>query len=738
MRLGEYLLNQGYLTNKDIEEATQYQKIHDCKIGKALISLGYITYRQLVIALYKFNKTDVYDTSLLEALLSNKEITKEQLNIALAYEKKHGGLIGEILVSLDIITYDILLNYISKELDSENNVKYIAAVRFGDILLDRKLISIKQLKDVLDFQQQNGGRIGNILARKKLLSQKQVDEIANAIRDQARLPLGELLILNKEITREQLDRTLSFQLRSGGKLGDIMLSLEIISREVLYKYIAKQFELGSAGDSVEIQNLNNISFEVARKYNIALINKLDDHYIVATAEILDNEAISDIEKHLDMKMEQVLTSQFAIDKYWTTIYGKDLVEESINKLKYEQPQNSASITFTKRQKITPIIIGILIIIGAIFKPLMVFIVISVLIQILYFILSFYKTMILMKGINKDAQVRITKEELEAIDERKLPIYTILIPLYKEKGMLKGIVKNINDMDYPKSKLDVRLLLEEDDKETIKVAKAMKLPSCFTTLVVPTSIPKTKPKACNYGLIGSRGEYVVIYDAEDRPSLDQLKKVYLTFKKEPEECICVQCKLNYFNSRQNILTNWFTEEYSMWFELLLPGVVQLKIPVPLGGTSNHFKLQKLKQVGAWDPYNVTEDADLGVRLYKTSNTTVVLDSITWEEATSNIGNWIRQRSRWIKGYMQTWLVHMRSPVKLFKEIGFRGFFGFQAMILSSILLPLINPFLWALMIIWFVCKAYWVPLLFPGAIAYLALILFIVGNCNYSAIKINFI
>lgn len=727
MRLGEYLLDQGYVHNKDIEEATQYQKINGGPIGKALVSLGRITYRQLVIALYKFNKTDVSDVSLLDALLSNKEITREELNIALANKKNNGGIIGEILVSLDIITYDTLLNYISKELDSENNVKYIASLRFGDVLLDRKLVTVKQLKDVLDFQQQNGGRIGNILVEKKFLSQKQVDAIAKEIREQTRLPLGELLILNREINREQLDKALSFQQISGGKLGDIMLSLEIISRDVLYKYIAKQFEMGSAGENLEIQDLNKIPFEIAKQYNIALIKKLDDHYIIATAEILDNEAISDIKKHLDMEIELVLTSLFAIDKYWTSIYGNDLVEESINELKDDQPENSASVTFTKKQKITMLIITILIILGSIFKPLKVFMGISIFIQLLYFILSLYKTMILMKGINKDAQVRISKEELEAIDERKLPIYTILIPLYKEKEMLKGIVKNINDMDYPKSKLDVRLLLEEDDTETIKAAKIMKLPSCFTTLVVPTSIPKTKPKACNYGLIGARGEYVVIYDAEDRPSLDQLKKVYLTFKKEPEECICVQCKLNYFNSSQNILTNWFTEEYSMWFELLLPGVVQLKIPVPLGGTSNHFKLKKLKQVGAWDPYNVTEDADLGVRLYKTSNTTVVLDSITWEEATSNVGNWIRQRSRWIKGYMQTWLVHMRSPVKLFKEIGFRGFFGFQAMILSSILLPLINPFLWTLMIIWFIFHAVWVPMLFPGIIAYLALILFIVGN-----------
>lgn len=727
MRLSEYLLDQGYISNEDIQQATQYQKIHGGKLGEALVALRKLTYRQLMIALYKFNRTEVSNVSLAESLLSNKEITKDQLDTALSYQKKHGGLIGEILVTLDIISYDTLLNYISSELTSENNVKYIASVKIGDILLDRKILTVKQLKDVLDFQQENGGRIGSILVSKKILSQKRVDEIASEIKQRSTLPLGELLILNKEITRQQLDEAISFQQKSGGKIGHIMLSLEMISRDVLYKYIAKQFEMGSTGENIKFQDINPLSYEIASKYNIAIINKIDDHYIVATAQVLKDLDVCDIEKHLEMKIEQVLTSQFSIDEYWTVIYGTDLTKESISRLKNEQPENSASTTFTKRQIVAILIVSIIAIIGFILKPFISFIIISSLIQTLYFILAFYKTMILMKGINKDSQIRIAKEEIDAIDERQLPIYTILIPLYKEKEMLKSIVKNIDALDYPKSKLDVRLLLEADDLETIMAAKEIKLPSYFTTLVVPKSIPKTKPKACNYGLIRSQGKYVVIYDAEDRPSTDQLKKVYLTFEKESENCICVQCKLNYFNSRQNLLTNWFTEEYSMWFEILLPGVVQLKIPVPLGGTSNHFKAAKLKQVGAWDPYNVTEDADLGVRLYKTSNTTVVLDSITWEEANSKIGNWIRQRSRWIKGYMQTWLVHMRSPTKLYREIGFKGFLGLQAMLLSSTFLPLINPFLWALMLLWYISHAYWIPMLFPGIIAYLALILFVLGN-----------
>ncbi len=202
-----------------------------------------------------------------------------------------------------------------------------------------------------------------------------------------------------------------------------------------------------------------------------------------------------------------------------------------------------------------------------------------------------------------------------MDERDLPIYTILVPMYKEAQVIPHLISNLENLDYPKAKLDVRLLIEEDDIETRELLESMDLPFYYTTLIVPDSLPKTKPKACNYGLIRARGEFVVIYDAEDRPDPDQLKKVIATFRKCPEEFACIQAKLNYFNSSQNWLTRWFTQEYSMWFELLLPGIMKLDVPIPLGGTSNHFKLSVLKELNAWDPYNVTEDADLGIRLYK---------------------------------------------------------------------------------------------------------------------------
>jgi len=191
------------------------------------------------------------------------------------------------------------------------------------------------------------------------------------------------------------------------------------------------------------------------------------------------------------------------------------------------------------------------------------------------------------------------------------------------------------------------------------------------------------------LINARGKYVVIYDAEDKPEPDQLKKICLAFRHLPEECICIQAKLNYYNSKQNLITNGLPRIQHV-VRIAAAGHYASGIPLPLGGTSNHFKTEELKKIGAWDPFNVTEDADLGIRLFKDGYKTAIISSVTWEEATSNLSGWINQRSRWLKGYMQTWLVHMRNPFRLLKEVGLKGFWGVQATVFGTFFLPLVNP------------------------------------------------
>ena len=293
-------------------------------------------------------------------------------------------------------------------------------------------------------------------------------------------------------------------------------------------------------------------------------------------------------------------------------------------------------------------------------------------------------------------------------------------------MLPALVAGLEGLNYPRTQLDILLLCEEDDEESIIAIEAMNLPPHFRLIVVPDAQPKTKPKACNYGLMLARGDVTVIYDAEDRPDPDQLKKVIVAFSKSNPNVTCIQAKLNYYNPDQNLLTRWFTTEYSMWFELLLPGLDADGAPIPLGGTSNHFITERLRDLGAWDPYNVTEDADLGIRLHKAGYRTAMVDSTTLEEANSDLKNWIRQRSRWIKGYIQTYLVHMRNPVKLLSQSGVKGFISFQLLVGGTFIF-LLNPIFWALTTIFFITQAGFIQALFPTFVFYLAASMLFVGN-----------
>ncbi len=198
------------------------------------------------------------------------------------------------------------------------------------------------------------------------------------------------------------------------------------------------------------------------------------------------------------------------------------------------------------------------------------------------------------------------------------------------------------------------------------------------MIVPDTFPRTKPKACNVGLLNAKGEYLVIYDAEDIPDTDQLKKSVIAFRKlDNPLIICLQAKLNYYNPRQNLLTRWFTSEYSMWFDLYLPGLDGLNAPIPLGGTSNHFRVDALKKIGGWDPYNVAEDCDLGIRLFREGYRTRVLDSTTWEEANSRLENWLRQRSRWVKGIYSDMVCSHEKAIFPCKKDGSYKFFQFPA-------------------------------------------------------------
>lgn len=284
---------------------------------------------------------------------------------------------------------------------------------------------------------------------------------------------------------------------------------------------------------------------------------------------------------------------------------------------------------------------------------------------------------------------------ERIPDAELPVYTILVPLYREANVLAPLMRALTRLDYPAAKLDIKLILEDVDAETIAAAHALDLPGTVEMVVVPELHPRTKPKALNYALPLARGEYLVIYDAEDRPEPDQLRKAFAAFRAGPPDLACLQARLSLYNACDNWLTRQFTVEYGALFDGLLPALDRLHLPIPLGGTSNHFRVSALKWLMAWDPFNVTEDADLGTRLARKGYRCRMLASTTFEEAPSRPMSWLRQRTRWLKGYMQTWLVHMRSPRALWRELGPQSFFAFQVVVGGTVLSALVHPWFYAL-------------------------------------------
>ena len=283
-----------------------------------------------------------------------------------------------------------------------------------------------------------------------------------------------------------------------------------------------------------------------------------------------------------------------------------------------------------------------------------------------------------------------------VPDHLLPVYTVLVPVFREARVLPGLIQSLRALDYPAAKLEVLIVLEEVDTETQAALLKLALPGNFRSLVVPSGGPQTKPKALNYALQVARGEFVVVYDAEDRPQPTQLRRAWDVFRQSPRELVCLQAQLNIYNPRQSWLTRQFTIEYSVLFDSILPALEKLGLPVPLGGTSNHFPRKTLIGIGGWDPFNVTEDADLGVRIARLGCKTGVLASTTWEEAPPIFRVWLTQRTRWLKGWMQTYLVHTRELRRLNRELGLRSAVGFHALMGGLIGSALVHPLFYLLL------------------------------------------
>ena len=541
--------------------------------------------------------------------------------------------------------------------------------------------------------------------------------------------IPDLLINDGFITKQDRDKIEDFSTRSGLSFIKIALNFGYISRK---NYLRS---LNNAG--YEFQEIRELPYDAEILKKIEL--KFSDQHVAIPLRIENNKMITVmadptdelfidfIRITYDVEPQIILASDLDIVWLSNKLLGQDYVKSSVYELLNRDADSSAFTTFSSNQLAFIFIMFALVVVGLMISFKNTSIIINVIISIFFLVAILFKLFLALVGSRFELYQAVTRDDLREIVNEDLPIYSILLPVYKEDKLIKKLIWNLQAIDYPREKLDIKLLIEEDDSKTLNAVRNLDFPAIFEVIVVPFHMPKTKPKACNYGLHFCRGKYLTIYDAEDIPDTDQLKKVVAMFNKLPSNYICIQSALNYFNRNENFLTRMFTLEYSYWFDYMLPGLDTLDIPIPLGGTSNHFKTENLIELGAWDPFNVTEDADLGVRAYAKGYKIAVVNSTTYEEANNEPFNWIRQRSRWIKGYMQTFLVHMRHPVKLWKKLGWKGFLGFSFFIGATPLTFLVYPFLLGIFISYLVFDLSSIKTLFPDWVLFVSIFNLMVGN-----------
>lgn len=545
------------------------------------------------------------------------------------------------------------------------------------------------------------------------------------------LPLGARLVRSGLISQRDLDWALQRQGQTGAMLGSILVAAGMVRRIELYRELSDLWSCPFVDLSTEPVDLSLLAGLGAEELVEELwfpVRRLPGGAVLAATALPPTaQRVSHIAEVLGRPIQVAATSEWDIRRGVSRCFADHLVEEATFGLWQRNRDHSAFQVLNSTQRAAAVTLLSALGVGLALAPIGTAVALSIAAGVGFMISVLFKFVTCMVGSRYEFTEPVTAEEIRTLRDDQLPTYTILVPVYHEANVVGLLMENLGRIDYPAEKLEILLLLEEDDEETRRAAFEAHPPETVTFVTVPSGGPKTKPKACNVGLYLARGEFLVIYDAEDRPDPEQLKAALVAFGRSGSQQVCVQAALNYFNSEDNALTKLFTLEYSFWFDYMLPGLEALHLPIPLGGTSNHFRTKALRELGGWDPFNVTEDADLGIRSAALGQTVGVISSTTYEEANRAYGNFIRQRSRWIKGYLMTTLVHLRHPIELVRQVGWLQALGFALLVGGTPLSFLLLPPLYALFIVSLVIRPETLNRIFPGLVLWLSVASLIIGN-----------
>ncbi len=511
-----------------------------------------------------------------------------------------------------------------------------------------------------------------------------------------RKPLGTCLLDRGTITSEQLEHALALQAEQNAPLGEILVGEGWTNRQDVVDALADQSGLQIADfeqtpPTAELCAIRPVEFWL--KHNVVPWMQVGPIFLVATSRPDKFTVVIDALKGNGLTVVPVLASAEQIDTAIARCHSFPLAKAAEERVDADQSCRN----WTARPRSTAV--AALITFCALFAALPsvgLNLLLWVTIATLALFLMLRSAALIAYIAPRRAQPRPSGNDLS-----KLPCVSILVPLYKEREIADALITRLQRLTYPKTLLDVILVLEEQDEVTKAALRDLELPSWIRALEVPKlGNLTTKPRAMNYALDFCRGEMLGVWDAEDAPVPDQIETVAKHFARAPEDVVCLQGMLDYYNPRTNWRSRCFTIEYNGWFRVILKGIARLGLVVPLGGTTFFFRRDKLLELGGWDAHNVTEDADLGIRLCRAGYKTEIVNTTTYEEANFRAWPWVKQRSRWLKGFMVTYLVHMRHPKRLLKQLGMVRFLGVQAFFLGTLGQFLLAPVLWMFWLIFF--------------------------------------
>ena len=507
-----------------------------------------------------------------------------------------------------------------------------------------------------------------------------------------RTPIGQILVDMGALAPQDLIRATAMRQRQDARIGDILLAHDMVEETILYTALAQQYGAEIANfktHTADVRLIDTLGADECLRKGLLPWRRVGSTVLIASCR---PEQFEDLRPQLTAlfgPVRMAVISETNLHEALLKSRQRKLAKAAETRVAAHESCRELDIARLTRVMSA---IGFVAIAATIAFPHAMFLAL-----VCWAILILVVTSAL-KLAAAFAQARVSQQRQSTFStgrsSQRLPTVSVMVPLFHEREIAGRLVKRLSKLTYPRELLDICLVVEEDDTITQEAVARTDLPRWMRMIVVPRGGVKTKPRALNFALDFCRGSIIGIYDAEDAPEPNQIHKVAHHFSQAAPDVACVQGILDFYNARTNWLARCFTVEYASWFRIILPGYERLGLVVPLGGTTLFFRREAIEKLGGWDAHNVTEDADLGIRLARHGYRTELIRTVTDEEANCRFWPWVKQRSRWLKGYAMTWAMHMRSPRKLLADLGWWKFFGVQALFFGTLSNFVLAPLLWS--------------------------------------------